>query len=160
MVKIYGGAAYQRDYVRSIAEFCVQALMPRLANKVLLHITLSNTLRQQQDVLGYCTWEDTNHLPRVFTIEIDSTQRLRMLLITVAHEIVHAKQFARNEQKQTIREGNWKWMGRTVDTDKVDYWELPWEIEANGRETGLFINWCIANDLQDKHWTHDLNEKR
>ena len=30
---------------------------------------------------------------------------------------------------------------------------LPWEIEAHGRETGLFIRWVEENDFATKKWT-------
>jgi len=72
--------------------------------------------------------------------------------------MVHVKQFARNEHKQMLITGSCKWMGRTINTNKVDYWDLPWEIEANGREVGLFLNWSSANDLQDAKWTLDKND--
>jgi len=158
MITITGGAEYQKKRVDSIVRYCLNALMPRLVYKVDVHVSLSKTLRQRQGILGSCTWDDTNHFPRSFLIELDSTQRLRSLMITTAHEMVHVKQFARNEHKQMLITGSCKWMGRTINTNKVDYWDLPWEIEANGREVGLFLNWSSANDLQDAKWTLDKND--
>jgi len=29
-------------------------------------------------------------------------------------------------------------MGKIYDESKLDYWEQPWEIEAHGREKGLY----------------------
>ena len=29
----------------------------------------------------------------------------------------------------------------------MSYWDLPWEIEAHGREVGLFIRYCEENKL-------------
>ena len=29
--------------------------------------------------------------------------------------------------------------------DKIDYWDYPWEIEAFGRQLGLFVRFC--NDI-------------
>jgi hypothetical protein len=44
-------------------------------------------------------------------------------------------------------------MGKTVNPEKVSYWDLPWEIEAHGRELGLFVRWAEKEGLADKKWT-------
>jgi hypothetical protein len=132
--------------------------MPRLEHKLDIRVELKTSKGGLNGNLGTCMWEDTNDRPRMFVIEASSSVNMRTLLITVAHEMVHVKQFARNEQKHMLMANKVKWMGKTVDIDRVDYWELPWEIEAHGRETGLFINWCIANKVEHRQWTLDKNE--
>ena len=42
--------------------------------------------------------------------------------------------------------------------DKDDYFERPWEIEAHGRELGLFVRWAEANQLGHLKWTQE-NER-
>jgi len=158
MITVVGGKYQQRKYVRSMVNFCIDSLMPRLKHKLDITVELKTNKDGLGDNLGTCIWEDTNNRPRLFLIEACSKLNMRTLLITIAHEMVHVKQFARNEQKHMIRANKVKWMGKTVDTNKVSYWELPWEIEANGRETGLFINWCVTNKLGHKKWTFDKNE--
>jgi hypothetical protein len=37
--------------------------------------------------------------------------------------------------------------------DEGDYWDRPHEIEAHGRETGLFIRWCEQEGLGHMKWT-------
>ena len=44
-------------------------------------------------------------------------------------------------------------MGKTYNPTKIDYWDLPWEIEAHGREVGLFVRYCEANKLGGQKWT-------
>lgn len=158
MIEIVGGRQHQKNRVHSLVVYCIQSLMPRLLDKLRIRVELINNLTRDTGSLGMCYWTDTNNRPRDFVIEADSSMRLRTLLLTIAHEMVHVKQFARNEQKQLIVANKVKWMGKTINTDKVDYWELPWEIEANGREIGLFINWCKLHGLEDKPWTVDRNE--
>jgi hypothetical protein len=63
--------------------------------------------------------------------------------------MVHAKQYARRE----LHPVNNAWLGKTYNPKKVSYWDLPWEIEAHGRETGLFIRWVEENDFATKKWT-------
>ena len=64
--------------------------------------------------------------------------------------MVHVKQYARKELKQ-----DYDWLGKTYSPKKVSYWDQPWEIEAHGRETGLFVRWAEANKLGNKKWTQD-----
>lgn len=158
MITVIGGSSSQKKRVRSMVEFCADSLMPRLKHKLDIRVELKTSNGGLGENLGTCIWEDTNDRPRSFVIEASSSVNMRTLLITVAHEMVHVKQFARNEQKHMLMVNKVKWMGKTVNTDKVNYWELPWEIEANGRETGLFINWCVANKVEHQHWTLDKNE--
>lgn len=65
-------------------------------------------------------------------------------LLTLAHEIVHVKQFIRGELGDTFNEGGislTKWKGKLIDESNEDYFDLPWEIEASGREYGLWKRW-------------------
>ena len=139
-IEVTGGKEYQRKRVQSLAEFCVKTLMPRMRT---LEITIK--LKNPKGAMGYCLELDSN---REFELEIDKTQPLRKLLETVAHEMVHVKQFARRE----LHPHNDDWYGKTYNPKKVSYWDLPWEIEAHGREVGLFIRWCEANDLGNYSW--------
>jgi hypothetical protein len=140
-IEVTGGKEYQRKRVQSIAEFCVETLMPRMRT---LEVTIK--LKKPKGAMGYCLELDSN---REFELEIDRTQSLRKLLETVAHEMVHVKQFARRE----LHPSNDTWFGKTYNPKKVSYWDLPWEIEAHGREVGLFVRWCEANDLGNYSWT-------
>jgi len=66
---------------------------------------------------------------------------------------VHVKQYARSEMTDWIIEDKfYKWKGDFVP-ESTDYWDLPWEIEANGREVGLFVRWAQDNDHAKKAWT-------
>ena len=116
--------------------------MPRMQT---LDITVK--LKDLKDsAYGYCLCEDE----RTFEIEVDRSLPLRKLLTTVAHEMVHVKQYARKELKE-----DYNWLGKTYAPTKVSYWDQPWEIEAHGREIGLFVRWAEKNNLGNKKWTQD-----
>ena len=71
--------------------------------------------------------------------------------------MVHVNQYARNEMKDMAnRSSKPRWKGVDVDRGVVDYYELPWEIEAHGRELGLFIRWIESEKRGKEKWTHDL----
>jgi hypothetical protein len=48
--------------------------------------------------------------------------------------MVHVKQFAKGE----LNPANDKWKGESVDTDIVEYSDLPWEVEASSLEFVLY----------------------
>lgn len=158
MIEIVGGQRYQKDRVHSMVVFCIHSLMPRMIGRLYIRIELKRNMCRNTGNLGMCYWTDTNNRPRDFTIEADASMPLRTLLITIAHELVHVKQMARNEQKQLLVANKVKWMGKTINMDQTDYWDLPWEIEAHGREIGLFIKWCKLHNVENKPWTFDKNE--
>jgi len=140
-IMVTGGTKRQRELVESIAEYCVKKLMPRKRN-LDVNIHLSNI----DDALGYCHEEFAGS----YAIEIDKRQSMRRLLETVAHEIVHVKQYARREIN-----GKDCWYGKYINTTKTEYWDLPWEIEAHGREVGLFIRWAQSSGNAGRAWAQD-----
>lgn len=87
---------------------------------------------------GYCDWNDTNHRSRDFTITINPKLGKRNMLLVLAHEMVHVKQYAKGEMKDYMRMNKVKWKGKVYNEAKIDYWDHPWEIEAHGREKGLY----------------------
>lgn len=90
---------------------------------------------------AYCEWEDNNYRGRDFTITIDPTLGKRNMLLALAHEMVHVKQYAKGELKDYSRTNKTKWKSEIIDPEKVDYWDFPWEIEAHGREKGLYVRY-------------------
>ena len=141
IVNILGGTQSQKKHAQSMVEFCVKTLMPKMNS---LDITVN--LCKPDGAMGYCLETENN---RTFELEIDRTQPLRRMLETLAHEMVHVKQYARRELDPSID----AWCGKTVNPKKVNYWDLPWEIEAHGRETGLFVRYCEENNLSKQKWT-------
>jgi hypothetical protein len=142
-ITVNGGKAHQRKHVQTMVEFCIETLMPRMRT---LEITVN--LCKPTGALGYCLELDNK---REFELEVDKTQSMRKLLETVAHEMVHVKQYARREMNPHSDD----WLGKTYNPKKVSYWDLPWEIEAHGREVGLFIRWAEKYDLGKEDWTQE-----
>ena len=152
-ISIKGGTKSQQKYVRSITKFCVKKLMPRM-DSLELNIRLRNF--GKDDSYGYCLATDDADLarPREFDIDINSTKKLRTLLETVAHELVHVKQFARGELYQSTVTMKHRWCGRWYQRTP-NYWNQPWEWEASGREKGLFVQWAEAERIGHLKWTQE-----
>ena len=151
-INIFGGKPHQHKRIKSIIEFCHKKLMPKMHD-----IEIDVKLRKfnpNEDACGFCLSVDGPRpdRPREFEIEIDSSMKLRRLLETVCHEMVHVKQYARGELYESERQAMHRWNGEWLNKDP-DYWDRPWEIEAHGRELGLFLRWVEQQELGKQKWT-------
>lgn len=109
-----------------------------LYHRVAITLEFDKSLSKTNEY-AYCDWDDANHKAREFTIAIDPKLGKRNMLLALAHEMVHVKQYAKGEMKDYVRSSKIKWQNQVIDSDDVDYWDLPWEIEAHGREKGLYF---------------------
>ena len=156
MIRVTGGTATQKQHIISVVNFCIKKLMPKMKS---LDITVRLKDLKGTDAYGFCHADpdgDAERLdrPRSFELEIHSRMRLRKILETICHEMVHVKQYARGELYEGSRIPKHRWQGKWI-SNNVDYWDQPWEIEAHGREAGLFIRWAEENKLGKKKWTWD-----
>jgi hypothetical protein len=128
------------------AEFFAGILLdPRMARNIELDIELNKTL----DVEGQCVSEDDTKNPRYFTIELRNHRDDDNIIQTLAHEMVHVKQYAKNQlyKKLALAKGGFStdsvWEGKTWKPKRKQdrYFDSPWEIEAYGRELGLYHRW-------------------
>lgn len=92
---------------------------------------------------GICEWMDTNHRPKEFRITIFDDLSRRNTLLALAHEMCHVRQYARGQLKELVTKNGInkriiRWENRYVNLDKVHYYDTPWEIDAKGREFGLY----------------------
>lgn len=125
--------------------FASHLLHSRTIPKIVLDIEVVKTL----DVMGECVNEDDTKNPRWFTINLRRQADIEEMIKTLAHEMVHVKQYAKNELAKHMRvaRGGFsigtKWNGEWWNPGKKEdaYWDAPWEIEAYGREVGLYHKW-------------------
>jgi hypothetical protein len=57
--------------------------------------------------------------------------------------MTHIKQYVYGETNETLT----RWKGIKIDSDNLDYWVQPWEIEAHGMESGLFTKFATKEKL-------------
>lgn len=125
--------------------FAAQLMDPRMIR----NLTVDIEVRKDLDVEGDCVDEDGVRNPRWFTIGLKS-QDINEMIKVLGHEMVHVKQHAKNELQSGVMiaaRGGLKmtsrWMGKIwKPKGKEDhYFDSPWEIEAYGREVGLYHKW-------------------
>ena len=133
-----------RMLVESATRFYAEKLMgKRLTENLKITVNLKRNLLSKEGLEGSAVWEDDSYRPREFIVEIDSTVKVRNLLLTLAHEMVHVKQWAKDEMYEYLNTiGMVRFKGEKVHLDSLEYWDQPWEIEAYGKQLGLFIRYC------------------
>jgi hypothetical protein len=91
--------------------------------------------KHAEGAFGYCNGSKEFAVIRIAKTCPVTKRNLSFLemMKTLAHELVHAKQFLRGE---LINECGWKWKGRNADGYEYD--NQPWEKEAFRREEELF----------------------
>jgi len=133
-----------------MTEFALLRLIPskKLRDNIEVHIHLKHHSNEGEAMLD----EETNrYRPRAFRVILDhhrmktnemtGEERTDMewfveILKTLAHELVHVKQYVMDELKW--RDAGLLYKGVNHNPENLmEYFELPYEIEAYGREKGL-----------------------
>lgn len=136
------------------AKFYANILMdPRMVKTIKLKIRVLK-YDPQTESLGEC--EEVE--PRTFVIEIYN-EPTENIFETLAHEMVHVKQYAKrelgDEVTMTMAKGKkeycaTKWKGEfwTPKKREDSYFDSPWEVEAYGRGIGLYSRWKKKKNLE------------
>lgn len=140
------GKRQEKKLLIEAANFFAHQLMdPRMVRNLVIDLEV----RDKLDVQGECVDEDGTNSPRFFTIAL-RRQKMDEMIKTLGHEMVHVKQYAKNELKSGVMvpaRGGFKmtskWQGQIWKPKAKEdgYFDAPWEIEAYGREVGLFAKW-------------------
>jgi hypothetical protein len=72
--------------------------------------------------------------PKYLVMFVDSGLDMERLVLTLAHEMVHVKQYARGQIKHKLGHKTRYWMGKPI---RKQYYEQPWEVEAFSKERVL-----------------------
>ena len=129
---------------RKAIEFYAKKLIhPRTIKNLDIKIKFKPYKKVEAD--GWCEWVDQSNRPKMYTITVDNSLSRKKTLLALAHEMVHVKQYASGEMKDMAKTNTVKWRNETFPRDGV-YWEHPWEIEAYGRELGLYMMFMSEED--------------
>ena len=150
--------------VRKYAKFVLNKFVRRgIQNRARIHITIlhpaevRNPLdkRDFKQYRAWCTYDGNDGEMKNFSVILNARDlnsrakmlpiRLKNLLLNLGHELVHVKQYLNSEifdyvsgdvrYKDTIFDAAWL-------EDEEAYYDSPWEIEAYGREWGLYKTFC------------------
>ena len=144
LLHINGSTKKVRKNIELASWYYAEKLMgKRLMAGLEININLKKDLLTEEGHEGTAIWDDDGYRPKEFTINLDTTVNFRNLLINLAHEMVHVKQWAKDEMYEYMNTmGMVRFKGERIHLEETDYWDYPWEIEAYGRQLGLFIRFC------------------
>lgn len=123
--------------LRALQYYASQLFTPQLEKHIEITVKF---VKLENYHHGLVTVEDYNVLgsPRSFIIEINRADDAETKLMSLAHELVHVKQYARNELNEEMS----YWRGNYVRSDDIPYENQPWEIEAESKGKELYESFC------------------
>lgn len=151
LVKVYGAKSPRlRGLIRDAVNYAADKFFDRrIKDNLEITIKFKNNLMKESGNIAECEWIDSHVRGRIFEVIIDRAQSTFLQIVSIMHEMVHIKQYAKGELVQSMKNcKDHKWnKTEWIDDEKVGYYDLPWEIEAHGREKGLTVGWIEKTDL-------------
>ena len=105
--------------------FADKLLSKQLQRYILVHVVLTKHIENFGEI--EVTDHNSKDVPRCFKLYVRKDIGDAEILKTLAHEMVHVKQYCKRELNEEMT----KWRGRSYDIRKVSYFDRPWEIEAH-----------------------------
>jgi len=126
---------FEQEIILATKFYGRELLSRQLYKYIHIEIELTSSISD----LGYCSISYYNdwYKAREFEIQIKKRKSKQSMLQTLAHEMVHLKQFAKNE----LNSEHSKWLGKSIDSNSINYNDLPWEIEAQLHEHLLYTSY-------------------
>ena len=88
--------------------------MRTLNRQIKLVSKIEKAIKKIEDnTYGYC--EETNHKNRLYNIAISNDQSIRNFVMTIIHEMIHVKQYVRNEWVGDGEKEAWNTQERLTD---------------------------------------------
>jgi hypothetical protein len=131
----------ERKILKMATHFYASRLMSeRLSDSLEINVNVIKDFYVKNKILGEAfPKDDVLGLPsnKQFVINLEWNNKLgKRVLQCLAHEMVHVKQYAKGELKFHERGNLVTFQREQYQGD--EYWESLWEIEAYGREVGLY----------------------
>lgn len=162
-LQIRGGSIIHRKHCKQFARFFSNRFFSKDLSKqisVTLKFVKKNEVGYEDDCANV-EWMDNNRQPRRFVINIYTPPKvsLRYIISTLAHEMVHVKQFVKNEliDLPSTDYNVSVFKNKKYNLNRVGYYDQPWEIEAYGRERGLTREYFEKVKLAKKLLKHPVD---
>lgn len=135
----------RRELIHSVCEFYSNELKLQ-KSKYSLVVRLIPKMTKDQGIHGGVSQCEN----KILEMLLDSSMRFDMMISTIAHEMIHVKQYAKGQLKARLKSNNkteFKWLGKVYK--EKNYYDNPWEIDAFRNEK-LLLN-KLLKILVDKN---------
>jgi hypothetical protein len=116
------------------------------AKKITLDIIIDKDLLKTYEMYANISPLEADPRPKHYEMEIDAKLSKKQFLISLAHEMIHLKQFAKNQMRDLESKKMTRWHGEYYVEDNIDYWRRPWEVEAHKGERVLYEEYLEYNN--------------
>lgn len=141
---IYGNL--KKNY-REALDFFVATLFSRQMYK---HLSVKVAFKNNLDTIHGLIYIDdynTTGKPRSFVIEVNRKDPENEIIQTLAHEVVHMRQYVYGHLNENMS----YWKGKKVNSDKINYFDQPWEIEAIAVGNLLYDLFVLKKQVEQFH---------
>lgn len=128
-IKVETRSKEKREFIEAVSRLFAKNLKIDKSKYTLIISSVSNLIKINNMRGSACMLG-----PKFISIQLDSKLRFDDLISTLAHEMIHAKQYIKGQFKIKITKAgksNFYWCGKKYNTN---YFDSPWEIEAFSRE--------------------------
>lgn len=137
------------EKIRQAANFYAEILMSKLRRpiRVCIRWTYSRKVKVAESIIDD---SDYRRLPSIFTVLMSAKRRGWQIYQSLAHEMVHIRQWASGVLRCRKTDHDVKWNGIIYkwDQETLAYWDSPWELEAMSLEPGLYQKFKAAFDYK------------
>ena len=160
---IGSGEKYINELVyRHLINFTLEQLISKnLKNKLKLYVYFRKKYSFDKDTVGYLqTYAQTKTVPiRFAKMYIRTDMSFLNILETIAHELVHLKQYATGQLSKRIwksdNQVHYRWERKDIGVQSdIEYKNRPYEIEAFAKQFPLVDKW--TNYIKTpNYWTKE-----
>jgi hypothetical protein len=164
LIKFYGTFKNKKvtiKFCREAIKFAANLLMSkRLQKNLEIEVFIRKIDDDDRDTVATCYSLDIEERPKYFELELDKNLGPYKVIRAIMHEMVHVMQRASGVMFDYTRPANQvRYHKKIFNEKKLEYWDWPWEIEAYGREYGLYKRFLAMKAEQKKNDIRNNNSR-
>lgn len=143
----------ERNLIRQFVRHSLRSLVEDdICNNLVIRVVADINLLARNVWAEVVAEDPENHRPTRYVISL-ARHGLNLLeqLMVLGHELTHVKQFCTGEWRILDFTQHW-WQNEVIDSNDLDDWFEPWEVEARGREKGLLERFVRFYKYSDQPW--------
>ena len=144
---------------RQAMRFAANLLMSkRLQRDLEISVYIRDLTNDPEDGIATCYSLDIEERPKYFELELEETLGPFKTIKAIMHEMVHVMQRASGILFDYTKPADLVRYNKTiVNPKKLEYWDWPWEIDAYGREYGLYKRFLV-HQAQKRNANRNLHK--
>src|ERR1017187_9249982 len=97
-ITVKGRSRFTKKEIKEAAEFLSDYIFKQLSSKIILEVVLIKDKLKKEKAYADLIPLDKDKIPRSFNVEIDDNLSYKLIICSLAHELIHVRQLAGGEQ--------------------------------------------------------------